>query len=390
MKVLEKSEMKVLTGNHAVSYGVLLSRVEVISAYPITPQTQIVELLSEFVAKGLLKAIFVNVESEHSAMAACVGASITGARAFTATSAQGLALMHEMLHWAAGGRLPIVLANVNRAMAPPWSIWTDQNDSLSQRDTGWMQIYCESNQEVLDTIILAYKVSEQVLLPTMLILDAFVLSHTSEPVEIYPQEVVDEFLPPLNFPYRLEPGNPVAVGGLTHPDSYYEFRYKQELAMERAVEIIEKEGRKFGEIFGREYGLFEEFMMDDADYVIVMAGAGCSTAKVAVKRAREEMGKKVGLLRLRVFRPFPFKRIREVLSGRKKVGVIDRNISPGHHGIFYSEIKSALYPIQGPPLYGYIIGLGGRDITVENIIEIIEDLEKREKMEEIIWKGVKK
>ncbi len=380
---------KVLTGNHAVSYGAMLSKVEVISAYPITPQTQVVELLSELVADGYLNAIFVTVESEHSAMSACIGASAAGARAFTATSAQGLALMHEMLHWAAGARLPIVMANINRAMAPPWSIWTEQNDSLSQRDTGWMQIYVESNQEVLDNIILSYKVAEQVYLPVMVVLDAFVLSHTSEPVEIYDQEKVDEFLPPYNPQYKIEPGNPIGYGALAAPDTYFEFRYKIQRAMEKALDLFEKEGKLFGEIFGREYGLVEEYMMDDADYILVTTSTITSTAKVAIKKLRER-GEKVGILKLRVVRPFPFEKLRNVLSGRKKVGVIDRNISFGHHGIFYQEIKSALYPMENrPPVFGYITGLGGRDVKVEDIIDIYEDLKKRETVEDIIWKGVK-
>ncbi|MCD6131356.1 MAG: pyruvate ferredoxin oxidoreductase [Candidatus Hydrothermota bacterium] len=380
---------KVLTGNHAVSYGAMLSKVEVISAYPITPQTQVVELLSELVADGYLNAIFVTVESEHSAMSACIGASAAGARAFTATSAQGLALMHEMLHWAAGARLPIVMANINRAMAPPWSIWTEQNDSLSQRDTGWMQIYVESNQEVLDNIILSYKIAEQVYLPVMVVLDAFVLSHTSEPVEIYDQEKVDEFLPPYNPQYKIEPGNPIGYGALAAPDTYFEFRYKIQRAMENALDLFEKEGKLFGEIFGREYGLVEEYMMDDADYILVTTSTITSTAKVAIKKLRER-GEKVGILKLRVVRPFPFEKLRHVLSGRKKVGVIDRNISFGHHGIFYQEIKSALYPMENrPPVFGYITGLGGRDVKVEDIIDIYEDLKKRETVEDIIWKGVK-
>jgi len=380
---------KVLTGNHAVSYGAMLSKVEVISAYPITPQTQVVELLSELVADGHLNALFVTVESEHSAMSACIGASAAGARAFTATSAQGLALMHEMLHWAAGARLPIVMANINRAMAPPWSIWTEQNDSLSQRDTGWMQIYVESNQEVLDNIILSYKVAEQVYLPVMVVLDAFVLSHTSEPVEIYDQEKVDEFLPPYNPQYKIEPGNPIGYGALAAPDTYFEFRYKIQRAMENALDLFEKEGKLFGEIFGREYGLVEEHMMDDADYILVTTSTITSTAKVAVKKLRER-GEKVGILKLRVVRPFPLEKLRHVLSGRKKVGVIDRNISFGHHGIFYQEIKSALYPMEKrPPVFGYITGLGGRDVKVEDIIDIYEDLKKRETVEDIIWKGVK-
>lgn len=379
----------VLSGNFAVSYGALVSRVQVIAAYPITPQTTIVELLSEMVADKALDARFITVESEHSAMAACVGASATGARAFTATSSQGLALMHEMLHWAAHARLPIVMANVNRAMSPPWTIWTDQNDSISQRDTGWMQIYCESNQEVLDSVILAYKVSEKVLLPTMLVLDAFVLSHTEEPVEVPAQSDVDRFLPPYNNPEVLRPGESRAYGALAMPDTYMEFKYKMQKAMEKAVKLVEEEGENFYNIFGRRLGLLEEFMMDDADTILVTSGATTSTARFVVRNLRDE-GKKVGLLKLRVLRPFPFRKLREVLLGRKKVAVLDRNISFGYHGAFYEEIKSALFGYKNAPkVFGYIAGLGGRDITPSLIREIIEDVEMREEPSEIIWKGVR-
>jgi pyruvate/2-oxoacid:ferredoxin oxidoreductase alpha subunit len=237
MTVKGDLHIEVTTGNHAVSHGVRLARAEVISAYPITPQTQVVELLSQFCEEGLLKARFIKVESEHSAMAALVGAASTGARTFTATSAQGLALMHEMLHWAAGARLPIVMANVNRAMGAPWSVWTDQNDSLSQRDTGWLQIYCESNQEVLDTVLQSFKLAETVRLPVMLILDAFVLSHTAEPVEIPDPEDADRFLPPYRPGLRLDPSDPHAFNGLTTPDSYMEFRVAMQESMIQALEV---------------------------------------------------------------------------------------------------------------------------------------------------------
>ncbi len=380
---------KVLMGNHALSYGATLSRVQVIAAYPITPQTQVVELLSEIVADGKLKAKFIRVESEHSAMAACIGASAAGARAFTATSAQGLALMHEMLHWAVGARTPIVLGNINRAMAPPWTIWTEQNDSLSQRDTGWMQVYCQNNQEVLDSVIQAYKVSERVLLPTMIVLDAFVLSHTYEVVDIPEQEKVDEYLPPYNPPYKLDPDEPHAFGGLTGPDGYFELRYIIEKAMEESREVWRETGKEFGEVFGREFGLTEEYNTGDAEFLIVASATIASTARVAVDVMREK-GKKVGLLRIRVIRPFPFDEVRECLKGRKKVLVIDRNVSFGFGGIFYQEVKSAMYNEEHrPPIFGIITGLGGRDVRVEDIMEMVEDVERREKPEDIIWKGVR-
>lgn len=380
--------LKVIMGNHALSYGAKLSRVEVISAYPITPQTQVVELLSEMVGSGELNARFVNVESEHSALAVCISASIAGARAFTATSAQGLALMHELLHWASSARTPIVMGVINRAMATPWSIWTEQTDSLSQRDTGWMQIYCESNQEVLDSVILSYKVGERVFLPTMIVLEAFVLSHTSEPVEIPDQKIVDDFLPPYKNPLALNTSNPRAIGAVTSPDFYMEFRYKIQKAMEEAIDIIKEEGKKFEEKFGRYWGLVESFFAEDSEIVIVCAGAYSSTVKYVVKKMREN-GKNIGVLRIRVFRPFPYDEIRKYLVG-KKVIVLDRNISFGAGGIFFQEIKSALFGQKKTKCAGYILGLGGRDITPSTIEEIVSDFLKRKKFEEINFWGLKK
>lgn len=381
---------QVIMGNHALSFGAMISRVQVIAAYPITPQTQVVELLSELCADKRLDAEFIKVESEHSAMAACCGASAVGARTFTATSAQGLALMHEMIHWAVGGRLPVVLGNINRAMGPPWTIWTDQNDSLSQRDTGCLQFYAQSNQEVLDTVVQAFKVSEQILLPSMVILDAFALSHTSEVVDVPDQKLVDEYLPPFNPRYILDPKEPHTFGGLTGPDGYYELRYKIEEAIQDSKRLINETGKEFGELFGREYGLVEKYKLDDAEIVLIASSTIASTARVAIDELQEE-GKKVGLLRVRVFRPFPSEEIRELLVDRKKVAVIDRNISFGHGGIFAQEIKSALYNCKDkPPIWGYITGIGGRDVTVEHIKEIVNDTIKSEKPEQdILWKGVR-
>ena len=378
-----------IVGNHALSYGALLSRVQVIAAYPITPQTQVVELLSEMCADGTLKAEFVKVESEHSAMAAVMGASASGARAFTATSSQGLALMHEVLHWVTGARLPVVMGNINRAFGPPWSIWTEQTDSLSQRDTGWMQIYAQDNQEVLDSVILAYKVSEQVLLPTMVVLDAFFLSHTSEPVEIPDQEKVDEFLPPYENKYILNPDDPHAFGGLTNPEWYMELRYKIHKAHEQALDLIEKEGKEFEKMFGRYYGLVDPYKVDDAEIILVAISTAASTARYAVDLLREK-GKKVGLLRIRVFRPFPYQKVKDILSNAKKVIVLDRNLSPGAGGIVASEVRGALANVKNhPPVFSYIMGLGGRDITTKHIMELFEEVEKMDEGKDIIWKGVK-
>jgi len=380
---------RVITGNHAVSYGAMLSRVQVISAYPITPQTQVVELLSEFCAKGALNAKFIKVESEHSAMAALIGAASTGARAFTATSSHGLALMHEMLHWAAGARLPIVMANINRAMGPPWSVWTDQNDSLAQRDTGWMQLYCESNQEVLDSVICAYKVAERVLLPAMLVLDAFVLSHTAEPVEIPDQALVEQYLPPYQPLYKLDVNFPRAFGGLAPPDVYMELRYQMQQAMEQALSEWERADAEFEEFFGRRYGLVEPYRLDDAELVLVTSATVTSTARVVIDGLRKQR-QKVGLLKIRLFRPFPAEEVRRALAGARKVAVIDRNISFGAGGVFAQEIKASLHDHLRVPVFGFIAGLGGRDITPATIREIIRYAQTHDEPQDLIWIGVRR
>jgi len=382
---------KVIMGNHALSYGAMLGRAQVIAAYPITPQTQVVELLSEMCADKTLDAKFIKVESEHSAMAACLGASLAGARTFTATSAQGLALMHELLHWASGGRLPVVMGNINRAMAPGWSIWSDQNDSLSQRDTGWIQFYCCNNQEVLDTVIQAFKVSEKLLIPSMVILDAFSLSHTYEVVDVPEQKKVDEYLPPFNPQIKITPDEPHAFGGLTSPEHYFELRYKLQKEMEKAPALIEETGKEYEKMFGRYLGLVDEYCCDDADIILITSGTMGSTARVAAEELRQE-GIKAGNLRIKAFRPFPFEKVRNIVKGAEKIAVVDRNISYGHHGMFYEEVKSALYGHNdGLPVFGFIAGLGGRDITPSTFKEITNlVLKKKKPEEEIIWIGVKR
>lgn len=379
---------KVLTGNFAAAYAAMAARVNVIAAYPITPQTTIVEILSELVADGDLDAEFVKVESEHSALACCIGAQATGARTFTATSAQGLALMHELIHWAARGRLPIVMANVNRAMAPGWSIWADVTDSVSQRDTGWMQVYCEDNQEVFDTTLMSYKISEHndVLLPSLVNLDAFFLSHTSQVVDLYDTERIDAFLPKYDPELKLDPNDPHAFGALTSPDHYYEFSYKMHLAHENAIQVIKDVGKEFGEKFGRYYDLIDPYRCDDAEIIMVSYGTIAGTVKEAVDRMRES-GVKVGVLKIRYFRPFPVQDILSVLSKTKKVGVIDRAVSYGHAGPFFTEVKAAMESYQ-LPIYGFIAGLGGRDVSIQNIEEILTYLQN-EDPRDTIWIGVK-
>ncbi|MBI4564617.1 MAG: pyruvate ferredoxin oxidoreductase [Planctomycetes bacterium] len=358
---------ELLTGNEAVAHAVALADAKVIGIYPITPQTTIIEKICDLAAKKVFQPRIIHVESEHSAMATVIAASYTGVRAFTATSAQGLALMHELLHWAGGGRLPVVLANVNRAMAPGWSIWTDQNDSLSQRDTGWMQFYCESAQEVLDSLLLAFRVSERVMIPSMVVLDAFVLSHTSEPVEMPDAETVAEFLPEYRAPFRLDVEKPCSFGALLRPQHYQEIRVQLQDAMEAAVAEIEASDELWKKLTGRGWGVVAGYRTEDADILFVTSATVASTARAVADRLREE-GIKVGVVKVRVFRPFPFAAIRRALAGRRLAVVFDRNISYGHHGIFAQEIKSALYGVSGaPPLACFVGGLGGRDVTRETI-----------------------
>ena len=382
-------ERHLLTGNHAAAYGAMLSRAQVISAYPITPQTMIVELLSELTATGKLDARFITVESEHSAMAACVGASAAGARAYTATAGQGLALMHEMLHWAVGARLPIVLTNVSRAMAPGWSIWSDQSDILSQRDVGWMMLFAETVQEAQDFVVWMYRVAEQVFLPGMVGMDAFILSHTAEPLIVHDQDAVDRYLPPFEPLYDLDPAEPRAYGGLVNRDHYFEMRYKVYESMDRAGRVLTEAGDEFGEILGHRYAPLEEYLLDDADYVVVSAGAMTSNVRQAVRDLRDR-GMKVGLLRVVAFRPFPIAEVRRILAGRKKVAVLDRNMSSGHSGIFAQEIRSALSGrSDAPPVFGYVVGIGGRDVRVETVTDVLEDLVGRDEPEIALYVGVK-
>ncbi len=379
---------QVVTGNHTVSHAARVGRAQVVAAYPITPQTQVVEKISEFVADGIMDAKFIKVESEHSAMVACIGAAAAGARTFTATSAQGLALMHEVLHWAANARLPVVLANINRAMGPPWTIWTDQIDSLSQRDTGWMQFYAESNQDILDSILISFKVAERVLLPAMVVLEAFFLSHTTEPVDFPEQEEADRFLPPRVATHTVDPEDPAAFGGLTGPDHYYELKYMEHNAMLEAKDVIVQTAQEYGDVTGRYYKMADPYRCEDAETVLVVSGGVASTVKDAVDEARAA-GKKLGSLKMWTFRPFPREDVRELLLGRKRVAVVDRNISFGQEGIFCTEVKASLYGQDGaPPVLGFIAGLGGRDVKVRDLLAIAEAAEKDD-CPEFNWYGVK-
>ncbi len=375
-----------ITGNEAVAHGVRLCRTPLIAAYPITPQTGIYEKLSEWEASGQIKGMMMRTESEHSAMASCISASLTGVRTFTATSSQGLALMHEMLHFAAGCRVPVVMANVNRLLAGPWGFWADQLDSLSQRDTGWIQFYCENGQEALDTVIQSYRIAEQVYLPAMVCLEAFFVSHFIEPVDIPEQEKVDLFLPPLDLPHKFDIEHPGFFVPVVPSELYRKYKHMAQVSMDSVKAIATQVDREFMRIFGRGYGIVEPIMLEDAEVVIVTAGSITSTARVAIKRLKEEGGK-IGLLKIRLFRPFPVETIQEALRGKKKIAVVDRNISLGGGGIFCQELRAALVHSSDHPLiYSYIAGVGGTDVTPEVIEKIAFDALRRNQPEDSsIW-----
>lgn len=375
-----------MTGNHAVATAVKLCRTPLIAAYPITPQTPIYEKLSEWEASGELKGIMMRAESEHSAMASCIAASLTGVRTFTATSSQGLALMHEMLHFAAGCRVPIVMANVNRIISAPWGFWADQLDSLSQRDTGWIQYYCENGQEALDSVIQAYRVAEQVYLPAMICLEAFLVSHFMEPIEIPDQGQVDQFLPPLDLPHRFDMDKPGYLVPVVPPEFYRKYRHMAQTSMDSVQEIALQVDQGYRERFGRGYGIIESVMLEDAEVVVVTAGSMTSTARLAIKNLRDK-GFPIGLLKIRLFRPFPVRAIQHVLSGKKKIVVIDRNFSLGCGGIFCQELRAAMVHSKDHPLvFSYIAGVGGTDVDPEAIEKIaLEVLEKEEALDQPIW-----
>ena len=365
-----------LTGNDAAAYGGKLSRPKVIAAYPITPQSPIYEKLSEWDGQGVLGARMMRVESEHSAMAACISASMTGVRTFTATASQGLALMHELLHFASGMRVPVVLVNVNRAMAAPWSFWSEQTDSLSQRDTGWLQFYVADNQEVLDTVIQAFKISETILLPSMIVLEAFYISHFMEPVEVPDQQMVDEFLPPYEPAFKLDVTQPATFNQTVTQSQYSEFRKVRQRAMMDGLEVAEIVDAQFKNHFGRGYGLIEKYRLEDAETILVTAGSIGSTAKAVIDDLRAEM-KKVGMVRIRVFRPFPKAQLIACLQHAKKIAVIDRNLTPGQEGVFCEELKSCLYSnINGVPVVGFVLGLGGTNVSPADIRKVFDFVEK--------------
>ena len=359
----------------AASIAAQLARVEVIAAYPITPQTHIVEHLSELVADGKLDAVYINVESEHSAMSACCGSSAAGARTFTSTSAQGMELMHEILFIASAMRFPIVMAAVNRALSSPLSIWGDHSDVMAARDTGWIMLFCENGQEVVDSIIMAFKIAEdrRVLLPLMVNLDGFSLSHVIEPIEFPSQENVDAFLPPYNPIYTLHPDKPLTMGAYAMPELYTEAKYAQEMALISSKDVVIEVMNDFSKTFGRRYLPVETYNIENADFVYIALGSIGENIKTAINDMKEQ-GKEAGLVSLRLFRPFPSEELISVLKDKKRIAVIER-VMPGGaaNGPLFSEIATLMYTNGiNPKIENYILGLGGRDVLPETFIEIYD------------------
>lgn len=364
---------KIMEGSHAVAEAVRLIRPGVISAYPITPQTHIVERLAEMVADGDLDADYITVESEFSALSACLGASAAGSRVYSATTSQGLAFMFEVLFNVAGMRQPVVMSIVNRALGAPLSIWNDHQDSISCRDSGWFQLYAEDAQESMDLHFLAYRVAEDhdVLLPGFVCFDGFILSHTYEPVDMPTQEEIDAYLPPFVPVNVLDAKNPISMGMYATPDYYTEFRYDIDRAMDRAKDLLVTAGRELGESVGRDYsGLVEEYRLEDADTAFVAMGSLCGTVKDAIDEMRDS-GIKAGLLKIRSYRPFPRAEIATALSGVSRVAVLEKNVSLGSamKGAVGPEVKDALWG-SGIDVFSYVLGLGGRDVRKKDIAAI--------------------
>jgi pyruvate ferredoxin oxidoreductase alpha subunit len=351
----------------AIAEAARMADTDVVAAYPITPQTHIVERLAEMVANGELDAEYIPVESEHSAMSACLGSVATGARTFTATAGQGLELMHEVLYVASAMRLPVIMAVANRALSAPLNVWGDQSDLMAVRDTGWIQLICENGQEALDSVLCAFRIGEdkRVLLPVMVHVDGFYLTHVVEPIEIPEEETVKRFLPPAPFPMPLDPDKPVTMGAFAPPILFTEAKKAQEVNLRASKKVILEVWDEFARIFGRQYKPVERYRTEGAKTLLLTLGSFGETAMSAVDKLRGE-GKEVGLLKLRLWRPFPFEELRQAVGDAELLIVVDRALSyGGPGGPAYSEIRSALYgEKQRPRILGFVGGLGGRDLTV--------------------------
>ena len=376
--VIFMKETKIISGSDAVAQAAKLCRPAVLPMYPITPSTLIPERMSEFVANGEIKAELIHVESEHSAISAMHGAYAAGSRAFTATASQGLALMHEILPIISAARMPAVMVVANRALSGPLNIWNDHSDAMSEKDQGWIQLYCETAQEAFDTTIMAYKIAEKknVLLPVMVCMDGFLLTHVYEPVIIEDQQKVDAFLPEYKPQNILDPAHPKTFGAFAQPNTYFEFREAEQNAMKKALVEIKNVHEEFAKTFKRKYGggLIELIEMKDAEYAILLAGATCGTARMVLEELRKK-GKKAGIIRIKSVRPFP---VEEIISAAKKLkhlGVIDRHVSIGYEGPLCIDVKAALKE-EKAKVIGFIAGLGGRDIDRVRLRKAFEIVEK--------------
>jgi len=367
---------QIIDGNGAATEAIRLARVGVIAAYPITPQSPIAERLSDYTSDGTMNARYIRVESEHTALSCAIGAQLTGVRAATATSSVGLALMHEILGVASGCRVPIVMPVVNRALVSPWSLWCDHQDAMAERDSGWIQLYAENAQEVLDLTLIAYKAAEHenVLTPAMVCLDGFFVSHSKQTVEVPDQKEVDAFLPPYsNKNLFLDPNDPMFINPLTSPDEFSEMRYQQKVGFDHAMRIIPDVFIDFANLFGRKYELLEAYKCDDADAVLVTLGSMSGTAKHVVNEMRKN-GHKVGVVKIVSFRPFPAEQLAAILKGKKSIGVIDRSAGLGAQGgPVWMEVKAAA-PERDAQIHTFVAGLGGRDIPEKTIERIFNHL----------------
>lgn len=378
-----KKNIVLMSGNDAIAYGAKLARPQVIPIYPITPQTQIAEKITELCLSGEMDAELITVESEHSGMSAAIPASLTGARVFTATASQGILLMHEMLHYATGARVPIVMVNVNRSIGSPWGFWADQTDSLSQRDTGWLQFYCETGQECLDTLIQAFKVAEKVSMPTMVCHDAFYISHSMEPVEIPDQELVDRYLPPYKREHYLDPELGESWGNVADRDMYWSHKKDMDKAMAQALEVAVEADDEWKSLTDRSYGIIESYRLEGAEIALVAMGSMVGTAREAVDELRKE-GCAIGLLKVKLFRPFPVDAIRKALNEVTRVVVLDRNFSPGMGGILHQEVKAATF---GMPIIvnGILAGVGGVNVSINDMMNLVRRALKDEPAVSSIW-----
>jgi len=386
--------MRLVTGNYAAGHSMSLAgeanrsaRGVVCGIYPITPQTEIVEYVARF---PFTKGHVIPVESEHSAMGVCIGAALNGARAFTASSSNGLAYMAENIMVAAFYRLPIVMAAVNRTLGPPWNIWADQGDTLMFRDFAWIQFYCDSNQDVADTALLAFRLAEdpRILLPVMVCMDAFIVSHTSMEIELASQEQVDRFLPPCDVPHRLDSLNPVTIGGMAFPQDTLSQRLDLDEAMGRVPSVLEEHRRQFSAEFGREVcGAVEHHHCEDAELIFIASGTVATTLRDVIDERRSR-GERVGMIRIKLFRPFPREQVRALCASAPKVGVLDRNYAAGTGGIFCHEVQASLQGQPGVLVQGYLAGVGGGDVVPELVHDAVSDLEQRSAAGAAVWMGI--